>query len=951
MIHEQPPREQRYQVVVVGASLGGTEALRILLGGMHSTLPVPIVVVIHQGPAASRLDMVLDRASQSPVQWAEDGAEAAPGRVYLCRGRSIVRLEPDGTLTVQPSPATSAGAVDELFSSAAVSYGPGVLALVLTGTGRDGAAGCRSVRLAGGTVIAQDEATSAAFGMPSAVIDAGDANLVLPLGELPEVLEQVVRGGLPLPTAARRVAEALFSSGGEMGRLMAAVDWSATSLGPVEHWSPALRTVLSVVLSHPMGMNLFWGQDRVQLYNDACIGLMGDYHPVALGRPMPDVWTEIADGMEANLREVELTGEAAAFEDQPLVLHRAGRPEEVFVTSCYSPVRDGGDVVAVLATWMETTKQVIGHRRLITVRRLAAVGSTDTRVAQDAVDVLADNPHDVPFALLYLLDPDGSAYLAASTGLAETSPALLPLVTRSAPVAWPMHATMVRGEPRLVDDLQARFPGLAAGPWPQPPDTALILPVGDSPHGEGPAATLIAGVSSHLVLDHGYRQFLDLVAEQIGATLTAARARREAGDRIKVLAERNRAETEFFASVSHEFRTPLTLMLLPLEQLDAESRRSLPAESARMMHRNALRLLRLVNSLVSFAELEQGRVQPALEVVADLAGLTSDLASVFRSAVEQAGLAFTVDCPPLDRPVQLDPQMWETIVLNLVSNALKHTFTGGITVRLIARSGHVELVVADTGTGIPEEEIPHLFTRFHRVRGSKARSREGSGIGLALVQQFVQLHRGAIRVRSTPDAGSTFTVWVPFAQYHARALPAADRDELAKISAQARQAFAEETEQWLTGDTEAAGTAEPAEPLAAAAPMPAARAAVLVVDDNADLRRYLHRLLAGRYDVRTAVDGAQALRILAERPADLVLADVMMPEVDGLELVARIRTDPALRATPVILLTALAAPESTMHALTAGAHDYIVKPFTAQELIARIESQLGLARLRAQHPG
>ena len=231
--------------MVIGASLGGTEALRILLGGIRSALPVPIVAVVHQGPAVSRLDVVLGRASRSPVVWAEDGAEAEPGRVYLCPGRSTVRLEPDGTLTVRRSRGTSTGSVDELFSSAAVSHGPGVLAVVLTGTGRDGAVGCRSVRLAGGTVIAQDEATSAAFGMPSAVIEGGDASLVVPLGELPEVLDQVVGAGRPLPTPARRAAEAVFGAGGEMGSLMAAVDWSATTLGPVERWSPTLRTVLS----------------------------------------------------------------------------------------------------------------------------------------------------------------------------------------------------------------------------------------------------------------------------------------------------------------------------------------------------------------------------------------------------------------------------------------------------------------------------------------------------------------------------------------------------------------------------------------------------------------------------------------------------------------------------------------------------------------------------------
>ncbi|USX53497.1 chemotaxis protein CheB [Lentzea sp. HUAS12] len=194
----------RYQVVLVGASLGGAEALQVLLGGLRTDLPAPVVVVQHLGPGTSALDSVLGKVSRHPVVWAHDGVRLEPGTVYLCPGRTGVRLEPDGTLTVRPMAGRSSyGQVDELFTSASTSMGAHVLALVLTGLGNDGTAGSLAVHRAGGTVIAQDEFTSTAFGMPSAVIKAGAADLVLPLGELPDLLDRVVGAGRPAGAHAR----------------------------------------------------------------------------------------------------------------------------------------------------------------------------------------------------------------------------------------------------------------------------------------------------------------------------------------------------------------------------------------------------------------------------------------------------------------------------------------------------------------------------------------------------------------------------------------------------------------------------------------------------------------------------------------------------------------------------------------------------------------------------
>jgi len=301
-----------------------------------------------------------------------------------------------------------------------------------------------------------------------------------------------------------------------------------------------------------------------------------------------------------------------------------------------------------------------------------------------------------------------------------------------------------------------------------------------------------------------------------------------------------------------------------------------------------------------------------------------------------------VDCPLLDRPVQLDPAMWETVVLNLVSNAFKHTFTGAITVALLQRPGHVELSVTDTGVGIPDADIPYLFTRFHRIEGVRARSSEGAGIGLALVRQIVGLHHGSVRVRSIPGTGSTFTVWVPYRQpWLPHSPPRAPAPGVATTARLSRRAYADEAQLWLDGDVVPAAVLDEPPPQ----PVPAGKhPAVLVVDDNPDMRRYLCRLLSDRYQIRAA-DTGQGLDTLASPPADLILADVST-HPGGLQLLHRIRANPALQATPVILLTARGDAASALQAIAANAQDYIVKPFSARELLARIGAQLELARLR-----
>ncbi|HYH45121.1 MAG TPA: ATP-binding protein, partial [Thermoanaerobaculia bacterium] len=468
---------------------------------------------------------------------------------------------------------------------------------------------------------------------------------------------------------------------------------------------------------------------------------------------------------------------------------------------------------------------------------------------------------------------------------------------------------------------------------------------------------LIVGISPRRELDADYQGFLELVAGQIATSLANTRAYEEERRRAEALAELNRAKTAFFSNVSHEFRTPLTLLLGPLEELLAGGRPGLPdplpdqlREPLLVAQRNARRLLRLVNSLLDFSRLEAGRARAAFQET-DLAALTADLASVFRSATERVGLALEVDCPLLPEPVWVDREMWEKIVLNLLSNALKFTFEGKIEVTLRAAGGNAELAVRDTGTGMPPAELPHVFERFHRIEGARGRTHEGTGIGLALVQELVRLHGGTVTVETALGRGSTFTVAVPLGRAHlpgnlgADLLPAAPLAPLPAeqdVAARAR-AFLEEL-------PDPAGLAGPAFDTAAGRQGEAEGAGgrILLADDNADMREYVRRLLAPVYQVQAAADGRAALAAARSQPPDLVLADVMMPGLDGFGLLRELRADPLTARIPVVLLSARAGEEARIEGLEAGADDYLVKPFSARELLARIRSHFDLARLREQ---
>ncbi|HEX5322315.1 MAG TPA: SpoIIE family protein phosphatase, partial [Capsulimonadaceae bacterium] len=733
---------------------------------------------------------------------------------------------------------------------------------------------------------------------------------------------------------------------------MRAKDWSATRLGPIAEWPQSLRTSVSISLNSQFAILIWWGPDLVMLYNDAYSKLIGLKHPIALGQMGRDCFTDIWNIVGPMLQDVMRSGEATWSDDLLLLLERHGYAEECYFTFSYSPIRDEtGGIGGIFTPVTETTSKVIGQRRLRTLRDLAA-RSVEARTVDEGCRIvtttLAENPYDIPFALLYLLSDDRrQARLAGAAGIEpdlEASPEVVELDERPEASPWSLTPAFQTAKPLILEQLDAGSWALPTGVWPDPPDQALVLPV-TLPGKASPVAALVAAISPRKALDSEYRTFFELIAGQVGATLAEAMAYEEERKRAEALAELDRAKTSFFSNVSHEFRTPLTLILGPLEDALVAPDHSLDRESLEAVHRNSLRLLRLVNTLLDFSRIEEHRMQALYQPV-ELCAVTADIASAFRSAVERAGLQLIVNCQPLAEPVFVDPDMWEKIVLNLISNAFKFTLRGEIEVGVRQDGYAAQLWVRDTGIGIPAAQIRRLFERFHRVESAEGRTHEGTGIGLALVRELVRLHGGAVAVESATGEGSTFTVTIPLGTDHIPEDRIVER-ATANGNDQHIGSFIAEADRWADMKKHSATgpSVHALEFLGATEPK---RARILLADDNSDMRDYVERILAKYYQVETVADGEAALAAIHRSLPDLLLSDVMMPALDGIQLLRALRSDPSTSSLPIILLSARAGEEAGIEGLQAGADDYLIKPFSARELTARIAAQLRIAEVRDQ---
>ena len=436
------------------------------------------------------------------------------------------------------------------------------------------------------------------------------------------------------------------------------------------------------------------------------------------------------------------------------------------------------------------------------------------------------------------------------------------------------------------------------------------------------------------------------------ALLRRERAKNESKIReIKAqqLLEMDRLKSDFFANVSHEFRTPLTLILSPLEHWLTDISTDNPyATQFRSMHRNAKRLLLLVNQLLDLSKLEVGKMQINAQP-GDLIHFVKRIANSFISFAESRGIAFQVTAPEGNLWLNFDAGKLEKILNNLLSNAFKFTPENGrVSIsldilrnqkiqKIVADKPYVsiEITVTDSGTGIPGDQLERIFDRFHQVDNSLSRENEGSGIGLALTRELVELQDGTISASSSLGQGSRFVVSLPLEMLHSAqlglhsAVPEAMPTDLSTLGGRDNNGEPGSKEkQQIIRDT------NPETPL------------VLVVEDNSDLRNFIIQSLAQHaiYQVIEAINGVEGYQLAQEHIPDLVISDIMMPRMDGIELCKHLKTDEKTSHIPVILLTAKASAESKLQGLITGADDYLTKPFEVKELLTRVDNLIEIRR-------
>ncbi|KAJ3049863.1 hypothetical protein HK097_009152 [Rhizophlyctis rosea] len=711
-------------------------------------------------------------------------------------------------------------------------------------------------------------------------------------------------------------------------------------------------------------------------------------------------------------------GEATWVDALPLQLIRKGYKEESYFSVSHAPALDDeGRIAGVLAVCSEVTSQIIGTRRMSLLRELSTCvrDTTSIDLALDAIDAaLTGKTLEVPFLFIYLPDKDQKRLvLRKAIGVdVEKNPNAAPdsldfSDNFDVNDIWQVIATFNSGEMAITSPIHHHV-SVCGGPWGDIVDTAVVLPVSSAAHDSSALGVIVSGVNPNRELDDEYKSFFNLLATQISIVIQNAKAYEEERKRADALLELDRQKTYFFSNVSHEFRTPLTLILGPLEDALSKPHLSIEPDTVRSIHRNAIRLLRLVNNLLDFSRIEKGRESLTFTPV-DLPTLTANLSSSFRSLCETAGLKLTIACETLHEPAWVNVEQWEKLVLNLLSNAFKYTMEGEICVRMRRVDGselrvagnlgenvrqalppvgqYVRLEVEDTGVGIPAHELTNVFERFHRIEGAPGRSFEGTGIGLSLIKEIVTLHSGAIEVHSALGKWTRFTVLLPLGSGHLpkEQLRSRHAERGAGRSGVVESMVMEATqwvdrrihevldevhdEAWLAeGDKER--IKDRVDLLNAESKGTTKIGYVLIVDDNADMRHYLSALLSSLCETAMASNGAAALESIEDRMPDLVLSDVMMPVVDGITLVRELRSDAFMDRLvrkysldggkgvemqsremvyiPVILLSARAGEDAIISRLSTDADDYVCEPFRAPELLSRIRTQLSISKMRKQ---
>ncbi|RIB29047.1 hypothetical protein C2G38_1271384 [Gigaspora rosea] len=785
-------------------------------------------------------------------------------------------------------------------------------------------------------------------------------------------------------------------------------DWSSTSLGTMDSWDPAFKNAVTLCLQTAFPAVIYAGPGWVQIYNEAYESVLMTKQN-AQGKPFKEVWPEIYEQSAALFEIVTTTGKGLFREDELYLLERDGYIEEAYFNYTCSPIFiSDGSAYGTFCLVQETTPKVLNARRLKILgefgRRITEVESLES-ACHIITKILGDNNVDIPYAMIYLVNRKlNTASESLIARLITTtfdydckSGWLFPDNLPETPEIIDLTKDVDKNYNTLIELKReaATYSFLKCDSWPinllikdgdhikvlldDGSQAVLLLTKISLCDDQVLSAILICGINRRRTLDEKYMEFLKLITNQMNRCLLRARSIEEEKKRSKLLTELNHQKVLFFQGISHELKTPLTLMLSPLDDIINACPQEAPIMTYfQIIRRNAHRLLKLINTLLQFSNIESEKLDACYRET-NIVELTQELVSDFKSMAETLGLDYAIDIPLADEfnqvvgdKVYLDHDMYETIVFNLCSNALKHTWNGSVTIRLYVdykdKNKMIVLEISDTGVGIPELALPNIFQRFYRVESQSSRSHEGTGIGLALVKELVTFHGGDITVTSVVNKGTTFKCWFPIGCDH---LPT---DKIQRNNVEnpisygrelytSRKLYLEESSQWVKNskfddqnDVDKLSIDDKNIDIDKMLPKDITfyfstdnekKYQILLVDDNNDMRDYLADLLK-EFDVHRACDGQDAIRVLKKlnRLPDLVLSDIMMPNMNGYELLEILRSNVKTQMIPVILLSAKACEESRIKGLDKGADDYLIKPFSTRELIARIQANIELSHLR-----
>jgi len=728
-------------------------------------------------------------------------------------------------------------------------------------------------------------------------------------------------------------------------------------------------------------------------------------HPASFGQPGSKVWAQLWDYLEPFTKTV-LAGTPTYKEDDLIFYtkHSGDYDLETYFTWRYVPIvtRDN-KTIGMYNQATITTEKVLSERRLATVREMSdsMLVSRSTREYYDAIaDVFDQNPRDAPFALCYSITqkdvpsngngtvveatyessigvPEGHAsrpdtlsitlptknrHLLGPNADRLSSPTLSAISALSSGsgrhylssngISWPLQKALSTRQCVIVEDCQDLIQGYPIRAWDELPYAAVVIPICSDNSTELPESVLILGLNPKRPLDADYDNWIHLIRSQLASSLVSVKAHEAEQLRLDTMVRMEKAKNAWFRGAAHDLRSPLTLVAGPLE--DLLNSQVTPAQKHHLTtaKRNVDRLLRLVNSLLDFSRLEAGRVEGRF-VPVNFGEWVSELAEVFQPPVERMGLSYHVDIQPYNQLVYIDPTLFETVVSNLIGNALKYTESGSITVR-VRFNDHAEISIIDTGVGIPADELPQVTDWFHRASTAIHAGTQGTGLGLALAKELIRLHDGELIVKSCTAResggrhGSVFTARIPLS-----ARITVEPVDAPKFGAYGK-AVAKEAMRWNyngggtdassdTGDLDS--THDTSSRLSDGLLFETADI-LLVVDDNPDMRQYIKGIFRRHCTVMEASNGEEALAIVQKVRPHLILSDVMMPKMGGMELLARLREDINTRLVPVILLSAMQGDDSRVDALMMGAEDYMEKPFRPKELLARVHLHLQVGKKR-----